>query len=93
MLRERLIGALLYYLWGFERVVWWEMDSHKENTTSIRTIIWTNDGSLPMEHILSHRTCMMHHKAITIFIQKKKKYSCCDESPFQVSLVPLTCTA
>uniref|UniRef100_A0A2P2L8G0 Ubiquitin-conjugating enzyme E2-17 kDa isoform X1 n=1 Tax=Rhizophora mucronata TaxID=61149 RepID=A0A2P2L8G0_RHIMU len=45
------------HLGGFERIIRWEMDGHKEDPTSIWTIIWTNDGSLPVKHILSHRTC------------------------------------
>lgn len=32
------------------------MNGNKENTTRVGTVIWTYDGGLPMEHILSHRT-------------------------------------
>ena len=32
------------------------MNGNKENTTRIGAVIWTYDGGLPMEHILSHGT-------------------------------------
>jgi hypothetical protein len=32
------------------------MNGNKENATRIGTVIWTYDGGLPMEHILSHWT-------------------------------------
>lgn len=44
------------YLGRFEGIIGREMDGHKENTTSIGTVIWTNDGCLPMEHVLTHRS-------------------------------------
>jgi hypothetical protein len=78
LLQKRLVGTLLYYLWGFERIIWWEMDSDKENTPSIGTVIWTNDGGLPMEHIFSNRTCNAHFKkrkkkkAVGIHLNKRK---------------------
>jgi hypothetical protein len=46
----------LSYLGRFKRIIRWEMNGNKENTTGIGTVIWTYDGGLPMEHILSHRT-------------------------------------
>ena len=40
----------------FERIISWEMNVKKEDTASIRGVIWTHDGGLPVEHIISDWT-------------------------------------
>ena len=54
------------YLGRFEGIIRREMDSDKENTTSIGTFIWTNNGCLPVEHILTQRTWENHNSHITL---------------------------
>jgi hypothetical protein len=29
----------------------------KEDTASIRRVVWTHDRSLPVEHVITNRTC------------------------------------
>lgn len=45
------------HLGRFEGIIGREMDDDEENATSIRTVIWTYDGCLPVEHVLAHRPC------------------------------------
>jgi hypothetical protein len=45
------------YLGGFEGVVWGKMNGDQEHSSCIRTIWRAHDGSLPMEHVLCHRSC------------------------------------
>lgn len=65
------------------------MNGDKKNATSIGTIIWTNNGCLPMEHVLPNRTLKTHHnnKHVTIHILSN--------NPIQLSiyLKLFTCTA
>jgi hypothetical protein len=36
-----------------ERVVCWEMNIQEEDTSCIWRVIWSHDGCLPMEHIIT----------------------------------------
>jgi hypothetical protein len=45
------------YLGGFEGVVRGKMNCDQEHSSCIRTIWRAHDGSLPMEHVLCHRSC------------------------------------
>jgi len=54
-LSETGVTVFGVYLGRFEGIIRREMDDDKENATSIRTVIWTNDGCLPIEHVLTHR--------------------------------------
>lgn len=41
----------------FEGVICWEMNCQEKYSTLIGTVIWPHYCSLPMEHIISNRTC------------------------------------
>lgn len=45
------------YLRRFERIIRRKMNGNKKHSTRIGTITWTNNGCLPMKHVLCHRTC------------------------------------
>jgi hypothetical protein len=44
-------------LWWLERIVSREVNVQKEDTASIRRVVWTHDRSLPVEHVITNRTC------------------------------------
>ena len=46
------------YLWWLKWIIWWEVNGHKEYTTSIRAVDWTHNCSLPMKHVFTNRACM-----------------------------------
>lgn len=52
------------YLGRFKRVIRRKMNGNLKNTTSIRAIIWTNYGCLPMEHVLSYWPYYYHQNSI-----------------------------
>jgi len=52
---ETVVTVFGVYLGRFEGIIGREMDDDEENATSIRTVIWTYDGCLPVEHVLAHR--------------------------------------
>jgi hypothetical protein len=45
------------YLRGLEGVVWGEMNGDQKHSSCVRTVWRAHDGSLPMEHVLRHRSC------------------------------------
>lgn len=55
--RQKTKVFIIFYLYlgRFEGIIRREMDGYNEHTSSVGTIIWTDDGCLPVEHILSHR--------------------------------------
>lgn len=55
------------YLGRFKRVIRRKMNGNLKNTTSIRAIIWTNYGCLPMEHVLSYWPYYYHQNSIHTF--------------------------
>lgn len=40
-----------------EWIIGREVNVQKEDTSGIRRVVWTHDSSLPVEHVIAHRTC------------------------------------
>ena len=55
-IRVKNLGAERDLRW-FERIIRWEMNVHQEYPTSKWTVRGPHDSGLPMEHVLTHRTC------------------------------------
>jgi hypothetical protein len=44
-------------LWGLERIICREVDGQEKNTSLARTVIRAQDGGLPVEQVITHRSC------------------------------------
>lgn len=58
------------YLWGLEGIIGREMNSQKEDTTLVRAIFRTHNSCLPVEEVISNRTCRTGRRGIAFEIFK-----------------------
>ena len=45
------------YPWGLERIICRQMDGQEENASLVGTVLQAHEGGLPVEQIISHRSC------------------------------------